>query len=819
MIRSIEIISLTVFWILTIPVMSNGSAPVGFFKWQDPENNRTDLFCPTNCNHDFCDLSNMRVEKQRMNQICRCAAVPLWEIENELEHVSLEYTSRLGRGWVVSSGDIRGAKSQSLTHKNGFLASLPENICSFQHLVKIDLSENELTDIRGINCLSNLDTLILKGNKLKTISNDTFQGMSNLRVLDLSLNEVKRIEPHTVSGSTLGMYFVDVSHNHLKSLDITNFAIINPFCEINYNDNQIEELTNELTIKVDLKTSLGDGGIVNLQRNLFTKFPDFTKLGISDLTQLGKVFSFGFDIRGCKLTCDGTMVPFLELSKEVIAKVWRDYFDVKCFQPPELANQSIAWLTKEGQLDRFITNITKDCPTGCHCYQQPSRDRTVVNCTNTNMTQLPKKIPNDQNITLILKENQVSEIKNMSYLERVSHLDLSENNIQNIPESVANTLVVNEVKLTLHGNPLQKIPPRFKTVDPCDMHLGRQNMTCDCSNAWMGDWVSRGCYNNSELSDIHCNAPSSNIPVAEYQFENCDERFDYKSLSIGIAILLLILSGLLAIFYYFRYEIFLLRKRLRQARKHRGQFKHDVYISVSENNGQILSWIQNILLPFLNSKSYSVFFRPIDEGIGSVKEESIIDNVKDSRNFIVILSSDYISDDDDDTIWTQIEWKHAWNCFKEESNVRNKIIINYDHLRSSIFPIGPFKAYLRLGLAIDFSNRKHKLLEEVEERLGLPNKHCLTKQLGLMSSKPKFCSTFYNQHIIHDVPGINTKCSKVKHTYVVSDDHKLRTKDNSEEDNGISGGVYLQSENTFERLGFYSKTGHRAPELVHIDIF
>ncbi|XP_061166368.1 protein toll-like [Saccostrea echinata] len=818
MIKSREI-TLSVIWILTTPVVSNGSAPVGFFKWQDPENSRTDLFCPTSCKHDFCDLTNILLEEEEMNRMCRCKAVPLWEINNELEYVYLEYSSRVGRGWVVSSEDSRGAKPQSLTHKNEFLTSLPENICSFHHLVKVDFSDNELTDIRGINCLTYLDTLILKGNKLKTIHNETFHGMTNLRVLDLSLNEVKRIEPYTLSGSTLGLYLVDVSHNKLKSLDVTNFAIKQPFCQINYNDNQIEEITNELSIQVNLETTFGDGGFVNLQRNMFTKFLNFTKLGVSDLTQLGKVFNFGFDLRGCKLTCDATLVPFLKLSKEIIEKMWRNYFDVKCFQPPELANQSIAWLTKEGQLDRFITNVTENCPTGCHCYQQPSQDRTVVNCTNKNMTQLPKKIPHDQNITLILKGNQISQIKNMSYLERVSYLDISENNVQNIPESVANTLVLNEIKLNLNGNKLQKIPSRFKTRDPCDLNIGKLNMTCDCSNDWMDDWLGGGCHNNSaELTDIYCVAPSYSIPDSEFDFTNCEEHFDFKSLSIGIAILLLLLSGILAIFYYFRYEIFLLRKRLRQARKHSGQYKYDIYISVRENNGQLLMWIQSILLPFLNSKSYNVYFRPLDEAIGSVKEESIIDNVKDSRNFIVILSSDYINDDND-TIWTRIEWKHAWNCFKEESNVRNKIIINYDHLRSSIFPTGPFKAYLRLGLAIDFSNRKHKLLEEVEERLGVPNKNYYRKQLGLMSSKPKFCAKFYNQHFYSDVPDTNAKYSNVKNPYVVSEDQEqLRNKDHSEEDNGIPGGVHIHSENNFERLGFYSMTGYKTSELVHIDI-
>jgi hypothetical protein len=554
-------------------------------------------------------------------------------------------------------------------------------------------------------------------------------------------------------------------------------------------------MTNDLSISFDLDVTFGDGGFVNFQSNAFKHFPDFTKLGISDLTQLGKVFNFGFDFGGCKFTCDCIMVPFLELSREVVKKIWRDYFDIKCFQPPELANQSIAKLTADGELDGFICNISKseNCPGSCHCYKQPSQHRTVVNCTNQNMMHLPKKLPDDKNITLILKGNQISQIQNMSYLDRVSVLDLSENNIHQLPESVADTVVSNKVGINLHGNSLHRLPSHFKPEDPCALNLGTLNLTCQCHDDWIGDWLlsrnKKGCdRNSSSTTDIYCIAPTHNVPVFQFDFKalNCYKSFDYQSLSIGIAILLLLLSVVLTVLYFFRYEFFLLSKRLRQARSHKGQFKYDVYISVHESNQRVVLWIQQVLLPYLKSKGYNVFFRPMDESIGSVKEEAIIDNIRESRNVIVILSSDYI-DEDNDTIWTRIEWKHAWNFFKEDSCLRNLIIINYDHLRTNTFPIGPFKAYLRLGLAIDFSNRKHKLLVEVKERLGLPNKYFLPEQLGFMSSKPKCSFKHHRQQFYPDITNTVTENA-------------------------------MKYEVKVDRFGFDALPGYKAPALIHIDI-
>lgn len=779
-------------------IASNEGVPPGYFAWQDPKSNRTGLFCPMSCKHKNCDSLSTLADIEDVTSYCRCRASPLWTIDGDaIENDFIEYTNRFGRALVISLEHIANQMPQNLVHMDGFLRQLPENICSFQNLVKVDFTNNRLCEIRGINCLTDLDTLILKGNRIETVHNDTFVGMSNLRVLDLSLNGVTRLEPQTLSHSTLGLYVADFSHNALKTIDITNLVIKQPFCEIKYNDNHIEELTNNLPFHFDLDISFGDGGFMNLQNNDFKQFPDFTKLGISDLTQLGKVFNFGFDFRGCKFTCDCVMVPFLELSKEVVKKIWRDYFDVECFQPPELANQSIANLTVNGQLDGFICNISKseNCPGSCHCYKQPSQHRTVVNCTNQNMTQLPKNLPNDKDITLILKGNQISQIQNMSYLDRVSVLDVSENNIYHVSESVASTLVSTSVEINLHGNPLHKLPSHFKTADPCAFNLGMLNMTCQCSDDWVGDWLvsrnKKGCEKNSSTTtNIYCIAPSHNVPVSQFNFKdlNCYNSFDYRSLSIGIAILLLLLSLLLTILYFFRYEIFLLSKRLRRARSHNGQFKYDVYISVHENNQRVILWIQQVLLLYLKSKGYNVFFRPIDETIGSVKEEVIIDNVRDSRNFILILSSDYIDENDEnmDTIWTRIEWKHTWNCFKDESYLRNLIIINYDHLRKSTFPIGPFKAYLRLGLAIDFSNRKHKLLEEVRERLGLPNKHYSPEQLGFTSSKPKFSFKHYQQQFYPEIT--NTVVNAKKYEVEV------------------------------DRLGFDAMSGYKAPALIHIDI-
>lgn len=814
-----QILSFLVFHCLFFRVTCSTGIPNGYISWKDPTQNRTDLLCP--CSDRFCsdpsDISDKR---------CRCHARPLWEIRpNEADNIYLEYLSRRGGAVVVPSNNISPKNAQILDHQNGFLSQIPENICSYQSLVKIDFSGNKLTKLENINCLSNLDTLILRQNQIKTIHNDTFLRMTHLRVLDLAENEIKHIEPKAISDSSIGMYLVDFSKNLLTQIDITNMVIKQPFCEINYEKNQITELTNILSIEFNTDTTFGDGGFVNFEDNSFTTFPDFTKLGISDLKLLGKVLGFGFDFRGCKFTCDCKMEPFLELSKDIIKKIWRDYFDIKCFNPPELANQSIAWLTKEGQLDQFICNVSKsdNCPSGCHCYQQPSQDRTVVNCTNQNMTELPQKLPDDKNITLILTGNQITQLQNKSYFGRISVLDISDNKINCIPESVAKELTTNSILLNLHGNELTKIPSVFKVKDPCALNIGTINQTCGCEEEWQKQWLTsrtdQGCgINATQTTTINCITSSGIVPISEFNFKdlNCKSGFDYKSLTISIAILLLILSGLIVIAHYFRYEIFLLTKRLHVARKHRGQFKHDVYISVRENHGALISWIHKTLRPSLVAKNYNVYFPFIDVTIGAAKEEEIIKNINDSRNFLVVLSSDY-TDEDEDTIWTNIEWKHAWNLFKEESHVRNIVIINYDQLQTKVFPIGPLKAYLRLGLDIDFANRKHNLLREVRDRLGLPNHEHSPAKMGFPSSKPMFSPQLIFKDAFSELQSFGEN-ERPKFPYLENDEtRKSKSQRTSKKyKNDSKNNVFCLNDIT--QTGVYSLPYQKPPTLVQIDI-
>ena len=133
------------------------------------------------------------------------------------------------------------------------------------------------------------------------------------------------------------------------------------------------------------------------------------KIGVFDIRKIGLLYGFGLDLRGSRLTCDATMVPFLELAEFVIRKIWRYFYDVRCWDPMSLRGQSIPQLVLDKKLDLFVTELTRDdnCPYRCKCTDQRSKRKIIVNCTNQNLRKLPHVIPDGNNIKLLLSGNDI----------------------------------------------------------------------------------------------------------------------------------------------------------------------------------------------------------------------------------------------------------------------------------------------------------------------------------------------------------------------------------------------------------------------------
>nr|XP_022294587.1 uncharacterized protein LOC111104740 [Crassostrea virginica] len=694
----------------------------GYFKWTDEQNpNRTNLYCPNGCK-----------ESNHLNGCCLCSAVPLWELNQmKVTNLNLEYIDRRGHAVLLlpNPSEINRIPTFTrITYSNGFLAFMPINLCSFPDVVAIDLSHNLLKDITGLFCLHALDTLDLSYNRITSLSNSTFSGLSVLRKIDLSHNLISEIAPYTIVQDSLEIFSVDLTYNQLVDLDLSNIIMEKSFCKLRYDHNKIEQFVNKASFKIEGNKTYADNGYVDLSYNDFKKFFNFTELGLTDLTLLGKLFNFAFDLRGSPLHCDCNMEPYLQKARNWVKKMWKDYFDLKCTSPPSLAGKSIGEfvarnITGLDELQCDISSRSDGCPFPCKCYRQPSQERTVVDCNSAGLTQLPKYMPPFNDLQVFLGNNSIMQIDPVDYLNRITHLDLSGNGIEKITEAAAK-LINNNISIVLEGNKLKTIPASFKSKDPCKLHLGYVYITCNCQTKWVPDWLSvRQMASCGNLSNVFCQSSGGMTPAAEFDFDSldCDQDHLVRDVLLSMVGLSLACIGTFAVLYSYRYEIYLLRRNPKKPRKNNLQYKTDVYITLDEEDRPQLIWTINVLIPYLKIMGFATYFPPKDSIIGNVKEEEIIHQVAHSRNYIILLSWKFTKQGGDE-IWQGIEWRHIWTNFKNQSDLKNIIVINYAQLRPRDFEVSPIRAFLGLNLSLDFANRKHTLLEDICLRLGRANK-------------------------------------------------------------------------------------------------
>ena len=247
---------LRVFILVFALILGLTTGYLGYYKWTPPERNRESLFCPAKCQDRILRHDRSEVE------CCACRAKPEWELESNPSEVSNLYAEYFSRRRYAKIIDLNGVKNQyKLSHKRCVLSKIPDNICDFPGITILDLECNFIEDIGDISCLVMLDTLILNNNMLAELRNTTFYGLAKLRVLNLSHNIIKTIEPYSLSHPSFGMLEIDISDNSMRELEFSNFLLMKPFCSLDLSNNHISRLLNEGGFRLDVNSDkFTDGG-------------------------------------------------------------------------------------------------------------------------------------------------------------------------------------------------------------------------------------------------------------------------------------------------------------------------------------------------------------------------------------------------------------------------------------------------------------------------------------------------------------------------------------------------------------------------------
>lgn len=111
---------------------------------------------------------------------------------------------------------------------------------------------------------------------------------------------------------------------------------------------------------------------------------------------------------------------------------------------------------------------------------------------------LPKELPESSNLTLILRNNQITKFDYRPYLQNTSILELSGNLITDFTQKASSALKPS-MKLDLTNNPLTKLLQEFQVLDPCSASFGEVKLKCDCSSVWPMQWSEKSRIKKCEI--------------------------------------------------------------------------------------------------------------------------------------------------------------------------------------------------------------------------------------------------------------------------------------------------------------------------------
>ncbi|XP_052073867.1 toll-like receptor 13 [Mytilus californianus] len=241
------------FALLMVVLCNNGSSSESLEEQLGILFNRSDLLCPEECEaQDY--LNKMRFENSL--ECCTCKAQPLWTVDGSLNG-KLNFTNVGHLNVFFVKHDIELKTIDHDVHFNyliytyGNLTAIPLSVCNFNTTVYIDLSFNQITDIRNISCLSILDTLLLAGNKIQSLIADIFNGMKHLRRVDVSFNQITKLEPK---------FFLHMADTQFERAKNYTFRIK----EINLEENNFDSISEFFVSQLKSTT------IINIKHNPLT---------------------------------------------------------------------------------------------------------------------------------------------------------------------------------------------------------------------------------------------------------------------------------------------------------------------------------------------------------------------------------------------------------------------------------------------------------------------------------------------------------------------------------------------------------------------
>ncbi|EDV90633.1 protein toll [Drosophila grimshawi] len=609
-------------------------------------------------------------------------------------------------------------------HKN-LLSHLPDGI--FHHLVKLEtlnLAENQLTEISSklFSKLMNLKTLRMNDNRLLTIRPQAFAGNTLLRQLNLANNRINLHEYLTVHGVDMDLGSPFAHLRNLTTLNLRNNSLMVIFSDWKYAMRELQEIDlsyNNFTWLdySDLDFVSAFDLTVNMSHNQlhtvhFYKQTEFQPLD-KGLRLVHGVKSVHVDLNDNPLVCDCTLLRFLQVVRGDIqpdyAKNLITYTDrLNCQAPIALADRAMRFVHPSElvcNFDQAEDPKERRCPSHCECLVRTFDSTLIVNCSNGELTKIPKLPRLPQNLLemeLYVENNTLLKLpqNNAPGYENVTRLYVAGNNLTQLEPS---QLPANLKYLDMSRNQLQLLNSSVlgylnSTLDNVTLRLSQNPWICNCGARELLLFTQNKYERIPDHTNMFCMDAEMPTRLMELNINDICPR--PKSLLIAVTVIISLAGFLLgisaALYYKYQQEIkiwlyahnlcmwFVTEAELDKDKK------FDAFISYSQKDQ---SFVEKHLVPQLEHgpQKFTLCVHVRNWLVGGFIPENIVRSVADSRRTIIVLSPNFIKSD-----WARMEFRAAHRSALNEGRSR-VIVIIYSDIGDIEQLDDELKAYLRMN--------------------------------------------------------------------------------------------------------------------------
>ena len=626
---------------------------------------------------------------------------------------------------------------------------LPDNLFKGHfviNMLEIYLSFNEITVIPAhfFEHLENLNRIFLNNNKIKSITAEMLPNhYESLCILNISNNQISSIGDLVpkVLGNTNYDYTcsLDASKNNI-TVQETNFVLTNDnnfhikgFLDLSNNNIRQFKVTSTKIYQDPMyfSVALNTAWLASTVNNTFNvrnlveaamniDIKNINKAKIDNLQQTeifrlrGLIQSFPY-----KYNCDCEMENYLNLLGHPDFKKAIEIASEYSYLLGNLRTNNLEYVFKHLKCgspkhlnDKYLDDVShlqcvnSTCTVNkkCICTYTPRNTTIRIDCTETNIENVPEIKQTSSKLEIYAGFNKVSEFPVLSadIVVQIKKLDLSHNLLKNIPISFFSNYS-NLTDLNLAGNLLVTLPldTEWKKINSLKfIKLAGNKFPCNCPDVQIKQTI-RSLYKNIKDSDnIKCSAPQHLKYKVIYKLPDSLFGCFFINLTLILTLtlsFLLFALVLLFVAYVFRYYISLflfIHCGWRFCYNYtKGKTLYDVFISYSAKDSD---WVvEQLMKPLENlDPPYNVCLHERDFLIGVPICDNISKAIEGSKCTICVVSKNWLESD-----WCQFEFRVAHCLATVEKQIRLLVILKEEIPKDKIS--GDLKFYMRTFTYLD----------------------------------------------------------------------------------------------------------------------